>query len=380
MNGTKIEDGENIALLSSGRLASQSTFILPKDVFRNRLTWLCYETRNSLGFCIWLLLWLPLVVWWGMSSTWIYPFMGSAILFSGLLILPAIQILCHKYALSNQLTQLSKEIIKSTPGAFSGDWDTVALHFNSYLYENNAWNTGQFFFNGTDCQEAFRKTILEPVVLRRENEGARFTSFEVSGFHIEKAVQVYFTKVHEQWKLIHTEKECSPSGLENVKLPKETYRCKLAWIFQRIVTFYFPIKFLSDLNDICFSKFFGPLLGFLYLGYLFYIRVEDFQNTRPKSMRVENKMQYLSNIINEQGAGTEGWDNIARKTNRWFLEKKVWKNEGFFFDGADCQAFFERNFSSLLFSKKSVSPRSLNVELWQYIQEAQLASHYELLP
>lgn len=380
MNGTKIEDGENIALLSSRRLESHSTFILPKDVFRNRLTWLCYEIRNSLGFRVWLLLWLPLAVWWGMSNTWIYPFMASAILFSGLLILPAIQILCRKYALSNQLTQLSKEIIENTPGAYSDGWDAVAIHFNSYLYENNAWNTGQFFFNGTDCQEAFRRTILEPVVLRKANEDTRFKPFEISDPYIEKALQTYATKINEHWKLIHTEKECGPAYLEDVKVPKETYRCKLAWIFQRIITFYFPIKFLSDLNEIWFSKFFGPLLGFLYLGYLFFMRVEDFQNTRPKSMRVEDKMQYLSNIINEQGTGTERWDNIARKSNRWFFEKKVWKNKGFFFDGADCQAFFERNFSSLLFSKKFVSPRSLNVELWQYIQEAQLVSDYELLP
>ncbi|QHS75972.1 Cos10p [Saccharomyces paradoxus] len=373
--------GENIPLLSSRGLEFQSTFSLPKDIFRNRLTWSCCEICNSLGFCIWLLLWLPLTVWWGMSSTSTYSFfIALVLLFLGLIILPPIQILCRKYTLSNHLTQLSKEIIKSTPGAFSDDWDTVALHFNSYLYENNAWNTGQFFFNGTDCQEAFRKTILEPVVLRRENEGARFTSFEVSVFHIEKAVQVYFTKVHEQWKLIHTEKECSATGLENVKLPKETYRCKLAWSFQRIRFSYYPVESLSDLVDIYLYAQFSSLclVSYCLVDILFRV-VEDFQNIRPKSMKVEDKMQYLSDIISEQGAPTERWDKIARKTNRWLFEKRVWKNEEFFFDGTDCQVFFKRNFSTLLFSKISVPSRSLNVELWQYIQEAQSASTDEPL-
>ncbi|EGA72470.1 Cos10p [Saccharomyces cerevisiae AWRI796] len=235
-----------------------------------------------------------------------------------------------------------------------------------------------FFFNGTDCQEAFRKTILEPAVLRRQNEDPRFSSIEILVPYTEDAVQVYFTKVNAQWRLIHGKKECKLTMLENVKLPKETYRCKLAWSCQRIRISFSPLDFLPDMSDFFICANLSPAcLVSYWLIDIFFRMIDDFQNIRPKSMKVDDKMQYLSDIINEQGASPEKWDTIARKTNTRLLEKRVWKNEEFFFDGTDCQAFFERNFSSLLFSKKSASPRSLNVELWKYIQEAQLSCNYE---
>ena len=67
------------------------------------------------------------------------------------------------------------------------------------------------------------------------------------------------------------------------------------------------------------------------------------------------------------------------------MEKELYfmgleKKKEFLYSGAGCQAFFERSFRGLLFSKKSLSPRSLNVELWKYIQEAQLSSDGEPLP
>lgn len=373
--------GEEIRLLSSKGLETHSSFCLPEDIFRNRLTWLCSEIRNS-GFWIWSLSWLPLAVWWGMASTWFYPLLTSVVLILALIaILPVVQIQYSKYTLSNQLTQLSKEIIKSAPGAYSADWDAVAIHFNSYLYENKAWKTAHFFFNGTDCQEAFRKTILEPAVLRRQNEDPRFSSIEILVPYTEDAVQVYFTKVNAQWRLIHGKKECKLTMLENVKLSKETYRCKLAWSCQRIMISFSPLDFLPDMSDFFICANLSPAcLVSYWLIDIFFRMIDDFQNIRPKSMKVDDKMQYLSDIINEQGASPEKWDTIARKTNTRLFEKRVWKNEEFFFDGTDCQAFFERNFSSLLFSKKSASPRSLNVELWKYIQEAQLSSNYEPLP
>ncbi|CAI4384417.1 BDH_1b_G0025740.mRNA.1.CDS.1 [Saccharomyces cerevisiae] len=54
---------------------------------------------------------------------------------------------------------------------------------------------------------------------------------------------------------------------------------------------------------------------------------------------MEHKMQFLSTIINEQESGANGWDEIARKMNRYLFEKKVWNNEEFFYDGIDCEWF-----------------------------------------
>ncbi|CAD6620502.1 HN1_G0054320.mRNA.1.CDS.1 [Saccharomyces cerevisiae] len=98
-----------------------------------------------------------------------------------------------------------------------------------------------------------------------------------------------------------------------------------------------------------------------------------FQNMRMivLSVKMEHKMQFLSTIINEQESGANGWDEIAKKMNRYLFKKKVWNNEEFFYDGLDCEWFFSCFFYRLLSLKKTMWFASLNVELWPYIKEAQ---------
>ncbi|CAI4420664.1 AKH_1a_G0046670.mRNA.1.CDS.1 [Saccharomyces cerevisiae] len=63
----EIEDEKSIDMLSFKQLESQKT-VLPQDVFRNELTWFCYEIYNSLALRICMLLWLPLSVRWKLSN------------------------------------------------------------------------------------------------------------------------------------------------------------------------------------------------------------------------------------------------------------------------------------------------------------------------
>ncbi|CAI4304715.1 AVB_G0017450.mRNA.1.CDS.1 [Saccharomyces cerevisiae] len=107
--------------------------------------------------------------------------------------------------------------------------------------------------------------------------------------------------------------------------------------------------------------------------------VPAFQNLRVSLMKMEQKMQFLSTIINEQEGGANGWNEIAKKMNRYLSEKKVWTNEEFFFDGIDCEWFFSHFFYRLLSSKKPMRFASLNIELWPYIKEAQLSRSEEPL-
>lgn len=146
MKENEVKDEKSVDVLSLKHLESQK-IILPQDLFRNCFTWMCYEIYKSLAFRIWLLLWLPLSVWWKMSSNWIYPFIVSLFfLFLGLIFAPFIHFLFRKRALSKQLTQFSKEIIKYTPGTDTHDWEVVAANLNLYFYENKVWNTKYFFF------------------------------------------------------------------------------------------------------------------------------------------------------------------------------------------------------------------------------------------
>ncbi|CAI4494086.1 AMM_1a_G0022490.mRNA.1.CDS.1 [Saccharomyces cerevisiae] len=377
MKNTDIEDGNSMELLSPDHLESQKT-VLSQDVFRNSFTWLWCEIYKSLIFRIWLLLWLLLGIWSKFSTNRIYLFVALLFQFLGLASLPLIHFLSRKRALSKQLTEFSKEITKNAPGTNTDDWKSAAASFNSYLYESKAWNTRYFFFNGLDCQEEFRKTLLEPFFLKKD-EAARVKSFKDSVPYIEEALGVYFTEVEKQWKLLN-EKSWSPAGLEDAKLPKDTHRSKLAWFLKRIFTIYSLPSWFAFLNCICVSQHFWLPFRILCPGLFFLMMVKDFQNGRFfLPLKMEHKMQFLSTIINEQESGANGWDEIARKMNWYLFEKKVWNNEEFFFDGIDCEWFFSCFFYRLLSAKKSMWALSLNVELWPYIKEAQLSCSEESL-
>ncbi|CAI4722938.1 AKH_1a_G0042830.mRNA.1.CDS.1 [Saccharomyces cerevisiae] len=374
MKENELKNEKSVDVLSFKQLESQKT-VLPQDVFRNELTWFCYEMSKSLAFRIWMLLWLPLSVWWKLSNNWIYPFIVSLLfLFLGPIFLLVICGLSRRRSLSKQLTQFCKEITKNTPSLNTRDWEVVAANLNSYFYENKAWNTKYFFFSAMSCQEAFRTTLLEPFSLKKD-EAAKVKSFKDSVPYIEEALEVYFTEVEKQWKLFNTEKSWSPVGLEDAKLPKEAHRSKFTWFLKRIFTIYFLPLCLAFFNRIYTSRNDDLIPDFLYTVVIFLFMVWLFRNVRmiALSVKMEHKMQFLSTIINEQESGANGWDEIAKKMNRYLFEKKVWNNEEFFFDGIDCEWFFSHFFYRVLSAKKSMRALSLNVELWPYIKEAQLS-------
>ncbi|CAI4748878.1 AQG_2a_G0048080.mRNA.1.CDS.1 [Saccharomyces cerevisiae] len=374
MKENELKNEKSVDVLSVKQLESQKT-VLPQDLFRSSFTWFCYEIYKSLVFRIWMLLWLPLSVWWKLSNNWIYPLIVSLlVLFLGPIFLLVICGLSRKRSLSKQLTQFCKEITKNTPSLNTRDWEVVAANLNSYLYENKAWNTKYFFFNAMGCQEAFKTTLLEPFSLKKD-EAAKVKSFKDSVPYIEEALEVYFTEVEKHWKLFNTEKSWSPVGLEDAKLPKEAHRSKFTWLLGRIFTIYFLPLCPAFFNCIYTSRNDDLISDFLWKVVIFLFMVWLFRNIRMivLSVKMEHKMQFLSTIINEQESGANGWDEIARKMNRYLFEKKVWNNEEFFFDGIDCEWFFSHFFYRLLSAKKSMWLLPLNVELWPYIKKAQLS-------
>nr|CAI6535262.1 ADM_HP1_G0023420.mRNA.1.CDS.1 [Saccharomyces cerevisiae] len=378
MKENELKNEKSVDVLSFKQLESQK-IVLPQDLFRSSFTWFCYEIYKSLAFRIWMLLWLPLSVWWKLSNNCIYPLIVSLlVLFLGPIFVLVICGLSRKRSLSKQLIQFCKEVTENTPSSDPHDWEVVAANLNSYLYENKAWNTRYFFFNAMGCQEAFRTSVLEPFSLKKD-EAAKVKSFKDSVPYIEEALGVYFTEVEKQWKLFNTEKSWSPVGLEDAKLPKEAYRFKLTWILKRIFNLWCLPLFLYYFYIVYMLRNDELILRTLYLGWILFMLVQGFQNIRVLIMSMEHKMQFLSTIINEQESGANGWDEIARKMNRYLFEKKVWKNEEFFFDGIDCEWFFSHFFYRVLSAKKSMRALSLNVELWPYIKEAQLSCSEESL-
>ncbi|CAI4505310.1 AIS_collapsed_G0022960.mRNA.1.CDS.1 [Saccharomyces cerevisiae] len=195
MKENELKNEKSVDVLSFKQLESQK-IVLPQDLFRSSFTWFCYEIYKSLAFRIWMLLWLPLSVWWKLSNNCIYP----------------------TYSFTSG--PFCKEITENTPSSDPHDWEVVAANLNSYLYENKAWNTRYFFFNAMGCQEAFRTTLLEPFSLKKD-EAAKVKSFKDSVPYIEEALGVYFTEVEKQWKLFNTENHGALLAWKMLNFPRK---------------------------------------------------------------------------------------------------------------------------------------------------------------
>ncbi|MCQ4711896.1 hypothetical protein NE459_25325, partial [[Clostridium] innocuum] len=72
----ELKNEKSVDVLSVKQLESQKT-VLPQDLFRSSFTWFCYEIYKSLAFRIWMLLWVPLSVWWKPSDDWILSLKAS---------------------------------------------------------------------------------------------------------------------------------------------------------------------------------------------------------------------------------------------------------------------------------------------------------------
>ena len=224
MRNNEIEDEKSVALSSFRHLESQK-IVLPQNVFKSNFTWRCYETIKWSAFRDWLLSRLPLSVWWkcppiGFTRLLFqfFPTLGEY--------LPSIHLLYRKQALSKHFPQFSQEITRNTPGTDTRDWEVIAKNLNLYLYNNRAWNTRYFFFDGTDCYKAFRTTLLKPFSLEKD-DAAKNITFTDSIPYIEEALQVYFTQVDKEWHSINSQR-CLPNiEIQHIQFSKHFCNSKL---------------------------------------------------------------------------------------------------------------------------------------------------------
>lgn len=273
-------------------------------------------------------------------------------------------------ALGKQITQFAKEIIKSTPSTDMESWERVAVNFSSYMYENKFWNTEYFFFDGSSCHVIFRRTLLW---LSAAMDNDSKLNFFRKHPYIEEALKVYFAEVDRKWNLIKSQKSSSNIPIGNIQLPGQSYHFKFFQFFKTIKErISIATTIIACVMSIWSSKFL--ILPTFWIVFGCFFKFLFFEIDRSHSMEVEHKLQYLSTIISEQ-KNSDGnvWDKIAKRMNAYLLERKVWGSDVFFFDGADCEHFFERNFLRHLPSRASSRPELPIAELLPYIEKAQTA-------
>ncbi|CAI4620611.1 CDA_G0034360.mRNA.1.CDS.1 [Saccharomyces cerevisiae] len=358
MKENELKNEKSVDVLSVKQLESQKT-VLPQDLFRSSFTWFCYEIYKSLVFRIWMLLmWLPLIIAWKIRGKRHYLVIVTALMFEVLYFLWTYSYIFRERTLGKQVSQFAKEIITNTPGIDTEDWERVAVNFNSYLYENKLWNTEYFFFDGSSCQEAFRKMLLEPFSLKK-NDFANSKVPDGSVCHTEKALQVYFTQIERKWHWINSEGFLHNKTTQSVQFSKHGYGSKLLWAFKEVTIMnsrfaFFSIAYLNGLLTIPRLRnslhilYVCAVLSSMIIEYL--IGIDKF---RFKSMNLIHKLQFLSYITcGHEKSDATNWSQIAKRTNTYMFEQKIWNSPILFSDGIDCEKFFKWYFSTLYLRKR----------------------------
>lgn len=347
---------------------------LQKNAFRNRFTWLCYEVSSLTIFRVWVILCVPLEIWSKASGDVLIVSLFDYFTVLMLEVVLFWYIFRLKRITSKELDQFSREIIADAPGTDLKDWECVASHFNSYLYERTLWNTKYYMYNGADCYKAFRAHLLTPFALAEDNP-KKLHALEESIPCGKEALEVYLKEIDKYWRALKSEKSSSALDLGNTKLPRDVCYCKLTWgsnfymqnprcivlLLPHQFALYYTASFQST-----YSRLACVVGSFILCAHVLY---KCFQE-RVSYMRLENRIQFLSVIIKAQDSFSgDTWDAVAKEMNIYLFEQKVWRSDQFFFDGAECEQFFRRHFADVPV-KKSSPTGDLNSELWPYIKEA----------
>ncbi|KAH9201197.1 hypothetical protein LQ764DRAFT_209540 [Zygosaccharomyces rouxii] len=250
--------------------------VLPKDLFRNCLTWILYEIFKhyfpsvvSCTFCV--------ITWVAFSMDASYQdvpgfYMIGRVVFDFAICFP-----------------LDGSIIRNRI-PIRHCWFSK---LNPCLYQEHIWNTPYFFYDGQRVQLNFRDNVLRPY-LKGKFEG-------VADVNKIQSARFYLQSVNENFKL--PSRNNLPESILNSELPRDTYRNK------------------STLHS-----------RYLFMGFMYYRNGYRFMYSE---MDVMKAMEFLA-IITKVSPGKEldQWDQITKYTNQ-FLKGEIAAILGRYFS-TDC--------------------------------------------
>ena len=283
--------------------------VLPKDLFRNGLTWILYEIFKhyfpsvvSCTFCV--------ITWVAFSMDAFYQnvpglYMIGRVVFESAINFPLGWLYYSKS--HPDTTLLVQQVLKSNPGLDIEKWDEIANRLNSSFYQEHFWNTPYFFYDGQQAQLAFRANVSKPY-----HQG-KFNGITDSD-KIQSA-RCYMQSIKEDFEL--SLKDSLSEPVLNSKLPRDTYRGKFSfysgYLLVGFVVCSFQVLSLLEIVTKFSQKPFKALISFIYWQCMFLTFYHyRYRHLYPR-MGTMQAIKFLS-IITKVSPGKEldKWDQVAR--------------------------------------------------------------------
>ncbi|CAR27513.1 ZYRO0D00242p [Zygosaccharomyces rouxii] len=318
--------------------------VLPKDLFRNGLTWILYEIFKhyfpsvvSCTFCV--------ITWVAFSMDAFYQnvpglYMIGRVVFESAINFPLGWLYYSKS--HPDTTLLVQQVLKSNPGLDIEKWDEIANRLNSSFYQEHMWNTPYFFYDGQQGQLAFRNNVLRPYL-----EG----KFEdISDKDKIQSAKFYLQSINENFKL--SLKDNLPESFLNSELPRDTYRNKSMLhsrhLFMGIIFLRRQYQILLGIVMGLFQKSFFSLFCCIFWDQIFSRDNWSFYWLVYPEMGIMQGIKFLA-IITKVSPGEEldKWDQIARYMNQYLSEEYKHLPNNNFFDGKHCLDCYQACFKPL---------------------------------
>lgn len=309
---------------------------IPKNQFKSKFTWGCYEASKSyLSMALLLLAGLiSLVIYWIDSS--VNPGCPVPYFFTVILVFltfvywmtkreESVESLVSKNAIF--MAEVVSEILSSNHSSLALEWDYVAARLNREFNVTGKWRTPYCFFDGVLCESLFRRYVLRPEIE---------SNIEDEKSILRDTVDRYQQRIIDQFEQAKKE----PLSLTDETLPRDFYWNRPIWMF--------VLTFTSN-------KYLGTLLGLwilfivsgrrktihsvlLLCGVIPVSFGEPLNLSGPSENTTYNRIKFLATIVNvAPGDDIDRWDEIARLMNAYF---KRTRSHGSFFDGKDCMKYF----------------------------------------
>lgn len=189
---------------------------LPRDTFRSKFGWKCYLLFSNTWFII---SWMLLVILTLLAAH----FGGFVALIPALSICPAFTVVPATIVIATRgigldlqgRVRLLVEITVIRPALDMSKWDIIAADINNFMLKKGKWSSKQYFYNGEECFNFFKKGYLTPSAgISRsassdsspESDQKASAASEASRTYMElkpyadKAVQAYFEDLEAHWQ------------------------------------------------------------------------------------------------------------------------------------------------------------------------------------
>lgn len=140
--------------------------ILPRDLFKNHLTFFLSELSHGTLFKAWfsvyaIIIFITIICIVRGSRFELIFFLGVASVV--LLIIGFIPFSLFAQTSLNLDSKLKflNEVIVNKPSLDMNAWESVCQHINSFMYTNHYWPTPYYFFDGKSCYCVFQNMVLK---------------------------------------------------------------------------------------------------------------------------------------------------------------------------------------------------------------------------